>query len=77
MSLFFYDPDLISCDVLTFLIKLLLLRVQESPAAKLECSEIHERYEYSWKTFLIVNKLNEILMNYTMIQEIWRHHLRF
>ena len=29
------------------------------------------------ETFLIVNMLDEILMNYTMIQEIWRHHLRF
>ena len=27
--------------------------------------------------FLIVNMLDEILMNYTMIQEIWRHHRRF
>ena len=27
--------------------------------------------------FLIVNMLDEILMNYTTIQEIWRHHRRF
>ena len=26
---------------------------------------------------LIANMLDEILMNYTMIQEIWRHHWRF
>ena len=44
VSLFFCDPDLLSsCDVLTFLIKLLLLRVQERLAAKLGCCEIHER----------------------------------
>ena len=43
VTLFFYDPDLLSSyDVPTFLIKLLLPRVQESPAAKLECREIHE-----------------------------------
>ena len=44
MSLFFCDPDLLSSyDILAFLIKLLLYRVQESLAAKLECCEIHER----------------------------------
>ena len=42
-SPFFYDPDLLSSyDVLTFLIKLLFPRVQESLAAKLECRGIHE-----------------------------------
>ena len=59
--------------VLTFLIKLSLLRVQESLAAILECCEIHER---RWG-FLETNMLDEILMNYTMIQEICRQHQRF
>ena len=31
----------------------------------------------SLETFLIVNMLNGMLMNYTTIQEIWRHHWRF
>ena len=40
----FYDPDLLSSyDGPTFLIKLLLPRVQDSRAAKLECCEINER----------------------------------
>ena len=26
------------------------------------------------ESFLIVNMLDEIMMNYTMIQEIWQHH---
>ena len=44
VSLFFYDPDLLSSfDILAFLIKLLLPRVRGSLAAKLECREIHER----------------------------------
>ena len=64
-------------DVPTFLIKLLLPRVQESQAAKLECRETHERIWVFLETFLIVNMLDEILMNYTMIQEIWRYHWRF
>ena len=60
-----------------FLIKLLLPRVQESLAAKLECREIHERererIRVFLETFLIVNMLDEILKNYTKIQEIWQH----
>ena len=44
MSLIFYDLDLLSsCDVPTFLKKLLFPRVQGSLAAKLECCEKHER----------------------------------
>ena len=75
VSLFFYDLDLLSSyDIPTFFIKLLLSRVQESLAAKLECCEIHERILVFLETFLIVNMLNEILVNYTMIQEIWQHH---
>ena len=35
----------------TFLIKILLPRVQEIPAAKLECCEYTRRCEYSWKRF--------------------------
>ena len=35
----------------TFLIKLLLPRVQESPGAKLECSEIHMRRRVFLETF--------------------------
>ena len=74
MSLFFYDPDsLSSYDVPTF-IKLLLPRVQEKPAAKLECREIHERIWVFLETFLIFNMLDDILKNYTMIKEIWQHH---
>ena len=46
--------------VLTFLIKLLLLRVQESRAAKLECCEIHERIWVFLEAFLIVNMFDEI-----------------
>ena len=63
--------------VLAFLIKLSLLRVQESLAAILECCEIHERIWVFLETFLSVNMLDEILMNYTMIQENWRQHQRF
>ena len=78
VSLFFYDSDLLSSyDGPTFLIKLLLPRVQESLAAKLECCEIHERRWVFLETFLIVNMLDEILMNCTLIQENWRHHWRF
>ena len=61
----------------TFLIKLSLPRVQECLAAKLECCEIHERIWVFLETFLIVNMLHEILMSYTLIQEIWRRHWRF
>ena len=44
MSLFFYYPDLLSSfDTLAFLIKLSSPRIRGSFAAKLECSEIHER----------------------------------
>ena len=64
-------------DVPTILIKLLLPRVQESVAAKLDCREIHETIWEFLETFLIVNMLDEKLMNYTMIQEIWRYHWRF
>ena len=47
---FFYDLGLLSSyDLRTFLIKFLLLRVQESLVAKLECCEIHERKWYHWK----------------------------
>ena len=77
VSPFFYDPDLLSSnDVPTFFIKLLLPRVQESLAAKLECCEIHERIWRFLETFSNVSMLNEILMIYTMIQEIWRYHWR-
>ena len=73
VNLFFYDPDLLSSyDGLT--IKLLLPRVQDSLAGKLECREIHERARVFLETFLIVNMLDEILKNYTIIQEIWQHH---
>ena len=52
VSLLFYDLDLLSSyDGHTFLITLLLLRVQESLAAKLECREIHERMWVFLKTF--------------------------
>ena len=75
VNLFFYDPDLLSSkDGPTFLIKLLILRVPESIAAKLECREIHERVWVFLDTFLIVNMLDEILKNYIIIQEIWQHH---
>ena len=64
VSLFFCDPDpLSSYDVPTFLIKLLLPRVQESLAAKLECREIHEIIWVFLETFLIVNMLDEVLLN--------------
>ena len=73
----FYDPDLLSSyDVPTFLIKLLLPQVQESLAAMLECREIHERIWVSPETLSIVNMLDEILVNHTMIREIWRHYWR-
>ena len=52
VSLFFYDLDLLSSnDIPTFLIKLLLPRVQESLAANLECREIHERISVFLETF--------------------------
>ena len=60
--------------VSTFLIKLLLPRVQESPAAKLECCDMHETIRVFLETFLIVNKLDEILMNYRFVQENWQHY---
>ena len=49
----------------------------KSLAVKLECREIRERIWVFLETFVIVNMPNEILMNYTMIQEIWRYHWRF
>ena len=78
VSLFFCDPDSLSIyDIAMFLIKLLLHRVRKNRAAKLECREIHERMWVFLETFLIVNMLDEILINYTMIQKIWRYHWRF
>ena len=75
VSLFFYDLDsLSSYDEPTFLIKLFLPRVHESPAAKLECLEMHERIWVFLETFLIVNMLDEILMKTTIVQENWQHH---
>ena len=74
VSLFFCDLDMLNGnDGPTFLIKLLLPRFRERQAAKLECREIHERIWVFLETFLMVNMLDEILMNYTMIQEIWQH----
>ena len=73
VSLLFYDLDLLSSyDGPTFLIKLLKPRVQESPAAKLKCFEIQERIWVFLETLLIVNMVDEILMNYPIIQEIWQ-----
>ena len=75
VSLFFYDPEMLSSyDIPTFFIKLLLPRVQESLAAKLECREIHERMWVFLVRFLIFNMLDDIMKNYTTIQEIWQHH---
>ena len=72
-SKIFYDLDSPSSyDNTTFLIKLLLPRVPESLAANPECSEIHETIWVLLETFLTVNMLDEVLMNYTMIPEIWR-----
>ena len=72
-SKIFYDRDSSSSyDNTTFFIKLLLHRVQESSIPKLECCEIHEKICVFVETFLIVNVLDEILMNYTMIQELWQ-----
>ena len=69
VSLIFYDPDLLSSyDIPTFLIKLLLLRVQESRAATLECREIHERIWVFLETLLTVNMLDEILKNYELFK---------
>ena len=52
VSLFFYDLDILSSyEVLTFLIKLLLLRARESRAAKMECREIHETVWVCQETF--------------------------
>ena len=74
-SKIFYDLDSPSSyDNITFLIKLLFLRVQLSLAARLECCEIHETIWVFLETFLIVNMLNEILMKCSIIQEIWQHH---
>ena len=74
VSLLFHHPDLlISYDIPTFLIKLLLPRVRENLAAKLECREIHERIWVPLDTLLIVNMLNAILKNYTIISEFWQH----
>ena len=71
VSLFLNDPDILSSyEVLTFFIKLLLLRVRESRAAKMECREIHETVWVFQETFYIVNMLDEIVMNYTMTQKI-------
>ena len=78
-SKIFYDPRTHRAVVTvpTFLINFLLLRVQESLAAILECCEIHKKIWVFLETFLIVNMLDDILMNYTMIQTIWRHYRRF
>ena len=74
VSLFFCDPDLLSSyDIPTFLIKLLLLRVQESRAATLECRNTRENMSIPGNV-LTVNMLDEILKNYTIIQEFWQHH---
>ena len=52
----FYDPDLpSSSDIPTFLIKLLLPRVQESLAVRLECHEIHERIWGFVETFFLLS----------------------
>ena len=52
VSLFFYDPDLLSSEKrYTCFIKLLLPRVQESLAAKLECCEMHEKIRVSGNVF--------------------------
>ena len=40
----------------------------------MECREIHEKKWFSFKTFFIVNMLDEILLNHTMIQKFWRHY---
>ena len=63
--------------VMTYVPHQVLPQVQESQAGKWECCEIHERIWVFLETFLIVNMLNEILINYTIIREIWRHHWRF
>ena len=59
VSLFFYDPDLMSShDVPTFLIKLLLPRAQEAQPRSWNAA----KYERIWvflETFLIVNMLDE------------------
>ena len=61
----------------TFFIMLLLPQVQESLAAKLVCCEIHEKIVVFQETFLIVNMLDEILMNYTILQRFGKHHGEF
>ena len=76
MSLVFYDPDsLSSYDIPTFLIKLSLPRVQESVAAEVGMPRnTRENMSIPGNVFLIVNMIDEIVKNYTIIQEIWQHH---
>ena len=62
--------------VSTFLIKLLLPRVQESRAGKLECCDIHETIWVFLETFLIDNMLDEIAKKYRFVRENWQHYSR-
>ena len=85
VSLFFYDPELLSrYDILTFLIKLLIPRVWEGPAAKLECIEIHERMCFlgnvfwlstcstrSWWILKLFNKFGDIIRNRWWFRGFW------
>ena len=75
----FYDPDFLSSyDVPTFLIKLLLLSSSRKPSREVGMLAKYTReYECSWKRFWLSTCYHEILMNDTMIQEIWWHHWRF
>ena len=58
----------------TFHIKLLFPRVPKKPSLESRKQRNYTRgSEYSREAFFIVNMLDEILMNYLMIQEIWRH----
>ena len=58
----------------TFLIKLLVPRVQESRAAKLECREIHERIWVFLETFWSSTCSTRSWWIFQFIQEFGQHH---
>ena len=72
VSLFFYDPDLLSSYERTYVPHQALI-TSSSRKPSLEVGMLWVFLE----TFLIVNLLDEIPINYTMIQDIGRQHWLF
>ena len=75
VSLFFYDPDLLSSyDDLHSSSSPYYFVFKKAEPRSWNAAKYTREYEYSWKRFLIVTMLDEILMNYTIVQEICQHH---